>query len=140
VRPLIYLASPYSGTAEQQHDRYIEIVKAAAYFMNEGHNIFCPIAHTHPLYMHSTLLKEKNGHWWLDQDFGILKHCNQLWVYMMDGYKESFGVNMEQAYARSHNIPVVMVEPLKWRLADDTLVSNTRIPHRMGVGLGREVA
>ena len=81
--------------------------------MDKGHNIFCPIAHTHPLTVHSDLLNDKDGSWWLDQDFGILRHCSQLWVYMMPGWKDSVGIGREIEFAQDYGLVVVYVERIK---------------------------
>ena len=117
-KPLIYLASPYTrhglaGAAKRSAEtrRFEMVAKAAAFFMDQGHHIFCPIAHTHPLWQYG--LQKKNGDWWLDQDFAILKHCNQLWVYMLEGWKESYGVQAEMQYAREQGMPIYYIEPLE---------------------------
>lgn len=118
--PLVYLASPYTAIGETdwikkqaiETKRYVQVVNAAAYFMDKGHPLFCPIAHTHPMVVHSDRLRDKTGSWWLNKDYAILEKCDQLWVYMIDGWKESFGVTQEIQFAQNHGIPVFYVEPL----------------------------
>lgn len=117
-KPLIYLASPYSrndlyGAAKRSAEtrRFEMVAKAAAFFMDQGHLIFCPIAHTHPLWQYG--LQKKDGDWWLKQDFALLRRCNQLWVYMLKGWQESYGVTKEVDLARTLDIPVFYIEPLE---------------------------
>lgn len=117
-KPLIYLASPYSrndlyGAAKRSAEtrRFRLVAKTAAFFMDQGHHIFCPISHTHPLWEHG--LQDKNGDWWLEQDLAILRHCQQLWVCRMQGWKESYGVGKEMQFAIDHNIPIMYIDPVE---------------------------
>lgn len=102
---LIYLASPYSApTATERQLRYEEVCKYAAQLMQQD-EIFCPIAHSHPI---ETLgMDHMEGHeFWLRQDFAILKHCDKMVVYMLPGWDRSHGVKAEVDFCLRHNIPV----------------------------------
>jgi len=47
---MIYLATPYSDPdPEVREFRYREVNKAAAQLISEGHHVFSPISHTHPI-------------------------------------------------------------------------------------------
>lgn len=113
-----YLASPYSVVqpiSSQQavvlrNSRYRRVCKMAAKLMKEGKKIFCPIAHSHPIETIGMPGELQSGDFWLDQDFAILKHANELIVYKMDGWDKSKGVLREIEFAKENNIPVVYLE------------------------------
>jgi hypothetical protein len=81
----------------------------AAKLMDAGYNVFCPIAHSHAI---ETIgfPEIKDGDWWLEQDFSILKHCDQLMVYKMPGWDESYGLSKEIEYAKNNNIPIEYID------------------------------
>lgn len=108
---LIYLASPYSKFPEGRQKAYELVCKKAASLMLDGHDIFCPIAHSHPIEVFGGIDPAKATHdFWLKQDFAVLSKCQELWVYMMPGWKESFGVNAELKFAAEWDIPVSYLE------------------------------
>lgn len=118
-----YLASPYSVVqpiSEQQarvlrDSRYRRVCKLAAKLMKEGKKVFCPIAHSHPIEVIGMPGEIQSGDFWLDQDFAILQHANELIVYQMDGWDKSSGIRREIEFAEEHNIPITYIEnkPLK---------------------------
>lgn len=107
---LVYLASPYScNTAEERHYRFMKVCEEAAKLMKAGYQVFCPIAHSHPIEIHG--MTEMEGHdFWLKQDFAILQHCKKMFVYMLPGWTLSKGVAAEVNYASHHNIPIEYLE------------------------------
>lgn len=107
---LIYLASPYSAPRESERElRFRLVCEKAADLMLEGFEVFCPIAHSHPI---ETLgMDHMEGHdFWLKQDFAILKYCTQLMVYKLPGWTLSRGVAAEIEYANRMGIPVDYIE------------------------------
>ncbi len=110
-----YLASPYSVlNAEQLTEqqiknrltrRYKRVCKKAAELMLKGDNVFCPIAHSHPIEIHGIKVR-KDGDFWLKQDFALLKTADELVVYKMPGWEKSYGVSKEIEFAESNGIPV----------------------------------
>lgn len=103
---LIYLASPYSApTAEERQQRFELVCKKAAELMDQGHKIFCPIAHSHPIEVHG-MDHIHSGEFWLEQDFAILEHCSMMWVYCLPGWKQSKGIKQEMDFAKRRGIPV----------------------------------
>ena len=118
-RDLIYLASPYSAKGHDpkspeadriRQDRYEMICKVAARMMEQGMHIFCPIAHSHPIEKVG-MVDIKNGDWWLEQDYAILQYCRFMYVCMMPGWAESYGINKEILFAQQQGIPVIYFEP-----------------------------
>ena len=103
---LIYLASPYSHPDPAvKADRFEAACKAAAWYMDRGFQVFCPIAHSHPIEQIG-LGSIRNEDFWLHQDFAILRHCDELVVLCIDGWETSSGVAREIAFAANNNIPV----------------------------------
>lgn len=107
---LIYLASPYSHPDRAvRQERFEKVCIKAAEIMNEGYKVFCPIAHTHPLTEYTNILNQKDGDWWLKQDFSILQHCDVVCVLKLPGWKRSYGISRETEYAIEAKIPVVYI-------------------------------
>jgi hypothetical protein len=109
---LIYLASPYSqggASANKRTRRFKQACKKAAELMQAGHNVFCPIAHSHPIEIHG--LPTVEGHdFWLKQDFAVLEKCTKLVVYKMPGWNKSVGIGEEIKFAEAHGIPIEYIE------------------------------
>jgi hypothetical protein len=91
---LVYLASPYThpDPAVMQR-RFEEICAVAARFIKRGEHIFSPIAHTHPI----ALAGELPANFWYWEQYAkeMLSVCGELWVYEMDGWRESKGIALE---------------------------------------------
>jgi hypothetical protein len=109
---LLYLASVYSqGNASNNKKtrRYKAVCKKAAELMQQGHCVFAPIAHSHPIEVHGMDVVE--GHdFWLKQDFAVLERCDKLVVYKMPGWTKSIGIGREIEFAKEHNIPIEYLE------------------------------
>jgi hypothetical protein len=119
---LKYLASPYSVRGDfSDHQkivirdrRYRDVCKLAARLMKEGHLIFCPIAHSHPIETIGMYGEIKDGDFWLRQDYAVLKACSELVVYKMPGWEQSYGVAEEIKFAKENNIPVSYIDHIKF--------------------------
>lgn len=114
---MIYLACPYSHKTDptMPERRYEYVTRVAAYFMTKGHNIFSPITHSHPIAVLSKSLglgvPMYDWDFWKKQDFDVLRHCSELWILQINGWKESVGVNAEADLARTLGIPVKFINP-----------------------------
>lgn len=108
MRQLAYLATPYSKFKDGRSRAFILACEKAAELM-EHFNVFSPIAHSHAIECVGTN-KIETGDWWLEQDFAILKHCDLLLVYMMPGWKDSYGVNKEIEFAEANKIKIEYIE------------------------------
>lgn len=104
-KQLVYLASPYSKYPGGRSAAFMDACEMAAKLMNRGYNVFCPIAHSHSIEV-TSFTDIKDGDWWLEQDFAILKKCDRLLVYKMPGWDVSYGVNAEITFAKNNNIPI----------------------------------
>jgi hypothetical protein len=90
---MIYLASPYSHRLKRVREyRFQAACRAAAILMQNGLNIFSPIAHTHPISVHGL-----PGDWqyWRKYDEEHIRFCEALYVLMIPGWKESKGIREE---------------------------------------------
>ena len=106
---LSYLASPYSAATDELRKKNYDIVrKKAAQMMLDGWTVFCPIAHSVPI--DEALGENKDGHFWLKQDFAILEKCDRVDVYKMPGWDKSYGVFAEIAFANHLGIPVYYID------------------------------
>ena len=111
-----YLASAYQNPdnpADRQYceQRFEEVCKAAAILMTQGHNIFCPIAHSHPIAAWLPDAQRTSHDFWLKQDFALLAKADRLIVLQLHQWKRSYGVAKEIEFARSNGIPVEYLDP-----------------------------
>lgn len=108
-KKLVYLASPYSKYPGGREEAYAKACDMAGTLMFLGYNVFCPIAHSHAIETNS-FTEIKDGDWWLEQDFAILKGCDQLVVYKMPSWEDSYGVQKEIEFAKNNKIPIGYIE------------------------------
>lgn len=119
---MIYLASPYSvgkegaygaantGTASPniRTRRFKAACRKSAELMAQGEVVFSPIAHSHSIELFGD--GESTGDFWLNQDLAILKRCDKLVVYRLEGWERSRGIKKEVDFAQSVGIPVEYVD------------------------------
>lgn len=102
-----YLASPYSHPDESVREfRFREACRAASVLMRDGNNVFSPIAHTHPIAQFGLPL---GWDYWEAFDRFYIGVCDELLVLMLDGWKESKGVQAEISIAKEMNKPVTFL-------------------------------
>jgi nucleoside 2-deoxyribosyltransferase len=104
--PFIYLASPYSHPdATTRHQRFIAVCRHAGWLMEQGHVVFCPIAHSHPI--GETMVGTTMDHeFWMRQDLPMLARASKLIVLKIGGWRGSKGVAEEIFFARRQGIPI----------------------------------
>ncbi len=103
-----YLASPYTHPEQRvRQERYLAACKKAAELMLSGKVIFCPIAHSHPIAEWMPLEKVMDGHFWKEQDAPYLEICDELIVFMLDGWEQSSGMKHEIERAQERGIKVI---------------------------------
>lgn len=109
---MIYLASPYTHPdAVVREMRFREACRAAGRLMHQGHAVFSPIAHSHPVEQHFDGAAVEGHDFWLKQDFAILRHASKLVVLTLEGWDKSYGIAAEIALAKQLHIPVDYLEP-----------------------------
>lgn len=103
---MIYLASPYSGTSEQQEERYLEAMKCVASFMPAP--IFSPIVHCHD--MAKRLQLPTDATYWEKYDRAMIHSAEAVWILCIPGWKQSVGVAEEEVYAKAILLPIRYVK------------------------------
>lgn len=110
MRKLIYLAVPYSHPDPAVREaRFHEANRIASQLMRDGHYVFSPISHTHPIALAGGL--PTGWDFWEGYDRAILACCSKLLVVTLDGWKDSRGVQAEMAIARELGIRVETLSP-----------------------------
>lgn len=107
---LIYLASPYShASGDVRGKRHLSACLTAAKLTSEGRFVFSPVAHSHYIAESGTITVDDP--YWYELGFAMLKRCDELWILMLDGWKESKGIAAELAIAVERGMPVRYIEP-----------------------------
>ncbi len=113
----LYLCTPYSHEDPAvSQARFEQINRIAAELIMDGNVVYSPISHTHPIVMTGLLSDDADGtnvaNWefWEDQDKPFLDWCDQVWVYMADGWQESRGVSEEIRLAKAAGKPVRYID------------------------------
>lgn len=107
---MIYLCSVYSlnADAELMEKRYNYAAKRTAKFMIEGHTIFCPINHCHPIAVQWDM--PKTWDFWRRHDLNYIAASDVVWVLKMPYWKDSVGINAEIKFAREIGKHVVFID------------------------------
>jgi len=110
---MIYLASVYSLDAHShsaadlltRQTRYNTVLKKTAELLKQGHVVFSPIVHSHPM---SKLFDDATETFadWQAIDENYITHCDEVWVLKMKGWQRSEGITKEVAFAIANGIPV----------------------------------
>ena len=108
---MIYLASPYTSPSDAVQDcRFASACAAAARLMQEGHIIFSPIVHGHSVAQHGDLPAE--WAFWRPWCIAMLDKADELWVLLLEGWRESVGILAEVEHAYAHGMAVWAVDPV----------------------------
>ena len=106
---MIYLASPYTHPDPAvREQRFLAACQATAALIHAGHVVFSPIVHSHPLSGHGL---PTTWAFWRQQDQAYLERCDEVVVLMLDGWRESAGVQGEIQLADELGKPVRFWEP-----------------------------
>lgn len=106
----LYLATPFSH--KDRHvmlERFNVVNKVAAKLMANGYIVYSPISHTHPISEAGSL--PTDWEFWKEQDSPFLEWCDELWVLVVNGWRDSVGVQAEIEEARELNKPVRFIGP-----------------------------
>lgn len=107
---MIYLASPYSHDESWVRVIREKIITAIGARMSKhGMYVYGPITESHQY----QVMEDLPACWqyWGKKDELNLKQCDELWVIMMKGWRESKGVQGEIEIANQNKIPVVFMHP-----------------------------
>lgn len=89
-----YLGSPYSKYPEGLEAAFQEVSKAAGLLIKAGHKVYSPIAHTHPVAIHSGL-DPLDHSIWLPADEPFMHGAGGLVVLKMTSWRVSYGLSVE---------------------------------------------
>lgn len=106
-RPRLYIAGPY--TASTPHETTRNILRAQKYarkFIGEGWAVLTPHLNTAG-FEHFKELKYED---FIETDLAWLGAADC--VFMLDGYAQSKGCNIELDFCREHNIPVIFEDSI----------------------------
>jgi len=108
----IYLACPYWHENENVRlSRFERVTDVTGKIMQRGYVVFSPITHSHPVALDMDTGEHrpggKLGHdFWLRQDAWYLSKVDEMWILMLDGWKESYGVAWEADFCCNAYTPV----------------------------------
>ncbi|MAH46996.1 hypothetical protein CMI37_14310 [Candidatus Pacearchaeota archaeon] len=101
---MIYLASPYSDPDPAvRQQRFDAVCRHAAEMMRSGDHVFSPIAHTHPI---ATYGLPGDWQFWEAFDRQFIELCDEVCVLMLDGWRQSEGLQAEIRIALEMGMPV----------------------------------
>lgn len=107
----IYVASPYTHKEPSIRDnRYWKVLHFVAEHTRRGRILYSPIVHCHQMAL--TYELPGNLAFWKEHNTKLLRHANELWVYTLEGWKESQGVTFEIELANRLHIPIILCDSL----------------------------
>jgi hypothetical protein len=105
-----YLATPYSKYPAGIECAFIEACKQTALLIEAGIPVYSPIAHTHPIAIHSGL-DPLDHSIWLPADKPMMDAAKALIVCKMEGWESSYGISVEIEEFHKAGKPVYMMTP-----------------------------
>jgi len=106
----IYLASPYSHKDKGMLEiRYLRVMVAVAQLFQQKIAVFSPIVHCHELAKEHDLPTDAD--FWKFYNRTMLQGARELWLLLLDGWKESKGMKGERDMAIELGLPYRQVEP-----------------------------
>lgn len=106
---MIYVSAPYTHPEINVIDnRMLRVTKYSAYLLLNRYHLICPLTMGHAFSLKYN--QPNNQDFWLDWCYNLLKRCDEMHVLMIDGWKESNGVQKEITFAIINNIPIKYIE------------------------------
>ena len=107
---MIYLASPYTHKYDiVQLGRFEEVSRQTALLLKEGIIVFSPIVFSHQLSVEYGI--PNTLEMWSPHNKAMIDLCDELWVLMLNGFRESKGVGIEVNHAKKIGCPVRFIHP-----------------------------
>lgn len=105
----IYLAAPYNHQHSQFRELRFKLINVkAAELMCQGHIVFSPISHSHPIAVQEDL--PLSFEFWQAMNESFIKWCDAVYVYRLDGWQHSKGIKAEIAYANKIKKPINYID------------------------------
>jgi len=106
----IYIASPYSHeTAEIRQERFEAVTREVSRYLKAGVTVYSPITHCHELANRYCL--PTDFEFWQVHNENMLAAADALYVLTLTGWRHSKGVAAEMHFARSREIPIMLIHP-----------------------------
>jgi hypothetical protein len=107
----IYIAVPYSHPDAAVANARFELVTRVAGWLMADYVVFSPITHSHAV---EQLWDAGVKRWdfWRNQDLEIISRVDEMHVLMLDGWRDSEGVQAEIEFCHDNGIPVLYIDPL----------------------------
>ena len=110
---MIYLATPYSHPDPRiRRYRFESVTRVAGELMNQGHHVYSPITHSHPIAVAVGL--PAGWDYWEPFDRVMLAACSEMRVLQLCGWDVSVGVAAEISLAEEMGIDVSFTHPSDW--------------------------
>ncbi len=103
----IYLSIPY--TKIDRDESFIIANRTAAILINQGHLVFSPISMTHEMLKDNNLPVEWD--FWKQLDESFIEWADEIYVCILDGWKESTGVQAEIDIAKRLDKKIRYITP-----------------------------
>ena len=104
---MIYLAVPYShADATVRQQRFDAACRAAAALIRQGKVVFSPVSHGHAICCCGV---PSDWQFWQRHDRHFLDVCDEVVVLMLDGWRQSIGVQAEIAIAQELGKPITFL-------------------------------
>ena len=102
----IYLAVPYShDNIKVKEERFNKVTLLNGKLMNGGNLVYSPITACHPVAMMCKI----PGSWeyWEKLDRSFINWCDIVYIYCLEGWKESTGIQAEIKIANELKKPIM---------------------------------
>jgi hypothetical protein len=108
IKPIIYVASPYSHPDMIVRDyRFEKVATYAAELNARGWLAFSPIAYGHTMVQHHTM--PLDWEFWQTFCISFLSKCNEVHVLMLSGWEQSNGVREEVKWAEENGLTITYI-------------------------------
>lgn len=105
-----YLATPYSKFPGGLDQGFKAACEQAALFVRNGHAVYSPIAHTHPIAMAGSIDPLDHGIW-LDFDRPMMRAALGLVVCRLESWTDSVGIRHEIEAFEQMQKPIYYMTP-----------------------------
>ena len=110
MNKLIFVSSPYSHPDDKvREENYQKVSKYTAELISQGHVAFSPILYGHTAVNFAPDMPT-DWSFWEHFCLTFLSKCDEMIVYMMEGWDKSKGVKEEIAHAKNLGIEIKYVE------------------------------
>ena len=110
IKGFVYLATPYSKYPAGKEQAFIDACVIAGKLIESGVGVFSPIAHSHPIGMHSRIDLDSYAIW-LPADQFLMDKADAIVVALMLGWSESRGVAYEIVEFEKADKPIFYLDP-----------------------------